>query len=123
MIKDARDVIDSIRLFDDAEEEIVVLGAIKLRAETADLPHEIAPDEREMADVVTGKKIVRRPIRFENRRIEALLRELVFIGVNQIGIATILQPLHVVKKRIRLEEVIVIEEPNPLTRRKGDTAI
>ena len=68
MIKHARDVIDSVRLFDDAEEEIVVLGAIKLRTEAADLPHEIAPDDGEMADVVAGKKIVRRPIRLENGR-------------------------------------------------------
>ena len=82
MIKHTRDVIDSIRLLDDAEEEIVVLGAIKLRAETADLPLEIPPDEREMADIVTGEKIVRGPIRFKDRRIEALLRELIFIGIN-----------------------------------------
>src|ERR1700704_6154955 len=75
MVEHARDVIDPIRLFHDAEKEIVVLGAIELRTETAYRPQEVAPDDREMADVVAGKKIVRRPIWLKDWRIEALLRE------------------------------------------------
>jgi hypothetical protein len=59
MIKYPRDVIDAVRLFCDAEEKIVVLGAIELRAETAHLLYEFAADEREMADVIAGEKIVR----------------------------------------------------------------
>ena len=123
MIKDARDVIDPIRLLDDAKKEIVVLCAIKLRTEPADFPHKIAPDDREMADVVTGKKIVRRPVRLENRRVKALLRELVLIGVNQICVSMILEPLYVVKERIGFENVIVIEKTHPLTFRNGETAV
>ena len=114
MIKHARDVIDSIRLFDDAEEKIVVLGAIKLRTEPADFSHQVAPDDGEMADVVAGKKIVRRPVRLKNGRIEALFRELVFIGVNQVGVSMVLKPLYVLEERIRLEHIIMIEKADPL---------
>src|ERR1044071_8395973 len=108
MIKDPWDVIDSRGLFDDAEEEIVVLGAVKVRTETADLPQEIAPDQREMADVVAGKKIVRRPIRLKDRRIEALLGEFVFIGVNQICVTMVLQPLCKTKESVGLKYIIMI---------------
>ena len=59
MIKHSRDVIDAVRLFCDAEEKIVVLGAVELRAETAHPLDELATDEREMADVIAGEKIVR----------------------------------------------------------------
>ena len=59
MIKHSRDVIDAVRLFCNAEEKIVVLGAIKLGAESAHLLDEFAADEREMADVIAGEKIVR----------------------------------------------------------------
>jgi hypothetical protein len=59
MIKHSRDVIDAVGLFDNTEEKIVVLGAIKLGAESAHLLDELAADEREMANVVAGEKIVR----------------------------------------------------------------
>ena len=58
MIKHSRDVIDAVRLFCDAEEKIVVLGAVELRPETAHPRDELATDEREMADVIAGEKIV-----------------------------------------------------------------
>ncbi len=76
-----------------------------------------------MADVVAGKKIIRRPIGFKDRRIEALLRELVFIGVNQVGVAMVLEPFDVLEKRIRLEHIIVIEKADPFSFREGETAI
>src|SRR5436190_12873736 len=123
MIKDTWNMIDSLRLFGDAEEEVVVLGAIKLRTETSDLPQQIAPDEREMADIVAGKKIVRRPIRLKDRRIEALLGEFVFIGVNQIYVTMVLQPLCEAKEGVEVKNIIVIEESHPFTLRKSDTAI
>ena len=123
MIKHARDVIDSIRLFDDAKKEIVVLGAIKLRAKAADFPQQVAPNDGEMADVVTGEKIVRRPVWLENGRVKALFRELVFIGIDQVCVSMILEPLYVVIERIRFENVIVIEKAHPITCRNGETVI
>ena len=76
-----------------------------------------------MADVIAGEKIVRRPIRFKNGRIEASLGQFVFIGVNQIRVGMVLKPFHVLKKRIRFEKIIVIEKGHPVTLRQRETAI
>ena len=59
MVKHSRNVIDAVRLFCDAKEKIVVLGAVELRAEPAHPLDELATNEREMADVIAGEKIVR----------------------------------------------------------------
>ena len=59
MIKHSGDVINAVRLFCNPEEEIVVLCAIKLRAETAHLLYEFSAYQCEMADVITGEEIVR----------------------------------------------------------------
>ena len=123
MIKHAREMIDSIGLFDDPEEKIVVLRAVKFRTETIDLPQEIAPDDGEMADVVTGKKIIRRPIWFEDWRIEALFRELVFIGIDHVCVAMILKPFYILKKCVRLENIVVIEEAHPFAFGQGEASI
>src|SRR4029077_20609454 len=79
MVKHSRDVIDSVGLFYNAEEKIVILGAIELGAESTHLLDQFAADEREMADVIAGEKIVGRPIRFKHGRIEASLGQFVFI--------------------------------------------
>ena len=68
-----------------------------------------------MADVIAGQKIVGRPIRLKNGRIEASLGQFVFVRVNHIRVGMVLNPFYVLKKRIRLEEVIVIEESHPVT--------
>ena len=84
-------------------EKIVVLGAIERGAESAHLLDQFAADEREMADIIAGEKIVGRPIRFKNGRIEASLSQFVFVRVNHIRVGMVLNPFHVLKKRIRLE--------------------
>ena len=76
-----------------------------------------------MADVVAGEKVVRRPVRLEDRRVETFVRQLVFIGVNQIGVAMILEPFSHLKKGVRLEHVIVIEEADPFTLRQCQAVI
>ena len=65
MIQDARNVMDSVGLLDDAEEEIVILGTVEFGTEPADAQNECAPHDDKMAEVVTGKKEVRRPIGLE----------------------------------------------------------
>ena len=52
-----------------------------------------------------------------------MFSQFVFIGVNQIGVGMVLKPFHVLKKRIRFEEIIVIEEGYPITLRERETAI
>ncbi len=117
MIKHPRNVMDAVRAFDNAKKKIVVLCAIKLGTESAHLPHELAPDQGEVADVVAGKKIVRRPIGFEDRGVETLLGQFVFVGVDEICVGMILQPFHVLKERIWFEDIIVIEKGHPIALR------
>ena len=66
-----------------------------------------------MADVIAGKKIVRRPVRFEDWRIQPLFSQFVFIGVNQVRIPMFLEPFNVLKKSVRFENIVVIQETDP----------
>ena len=63
-----------------------------------------------MAEIVVGKKEIWRPIRLETRRIESFFCQFVFIGINQIGLAMVLEPFHILKKGIRLEQIIMIKK-------------
>src|SRR5215510_3002351 len=66
-----------------------------------------------MTYVIVREKEIRRPIRFEHRRFESLFAELVFVGVDQIGIAMSLQKFHDLEQRIRLDNVVVVEQSHP----------
>ena len=68
-----------------------------------------------MANVIAGKVKVGRPIWLKQGSLEAVLAELVFIGINQIGIRMRLQEFHNLEKRVRLDDVIMIEKSDPLT--------
>ena len=82
MIKHPRNMMDAVCAFDNAKKKIVVLCAIKLGAESAHLPHQLPPHQGQMAEVIAGKKIVRRPIGLEDRGVETLLGQFVFVGVD-----------------------------------------
>ena len=57
--------------------------------------------------------------------------KLIFVAVNQIDIGMHLQDAHNLKKRIRLENIIVVKKSDPLSaselestiRRSGDTSV
>src|SRR4029434_7553086 len=66
-----------------------------------------------MTDVIAGEEEIGRPIRLEHRGFKTIFDELVFIAVNQIDIAMHLQSLHNLKKRIRLEDIIVVKKSDP----------
>src|SRR5438045_4410276 len=76
MVKDARDVIDPFPAFDYSQKNVVVLRAIKLRAESTNFVHQLAPNDGEVAKIIAGEKIIRRPIRFEDGRSEEHTSEL-----------------------------------------------
>ena len=113
VVKNARHVVDAGRAFDDSQKQIVILRAIEFGMETADLAHHFGTDNREMADVIAGQKIIRRPVRFKNRRIESLLGEFVFVGIKQVGIAMVLKPFDVLKQSVGLEQIVMIEKSYP----------
>ena len=67
-----------------------------------------------MANVIVGKEKIGRPIRLKQRSLETIFAELVFIGINQISIRMGLQKFHNLKKRIGLDDVVMIEKSDPL---------
>src|SRR5205085_3894416 len=103
--------------------KVVVLGAVEFRTKPSDGINNLAPDDGEMANVVAGEKIIRRPIGFENRRLEALLCQLVFIGIDQIGVPMVLEPFDVFEKRIGFENVVVVEKTDPFPFRELNSVI
>jgi hypothetical protein len=108
-------VPDSLRALDDAQEQVVILRAIILRPEAADLIDQRAADDNEVADVIVGEKEVGRPIRLQQGRVESVLGELVFIAVDEIRFGLRLQQLRGVKERIGFEQIVVIEQRDPLS--------
>src|SRR5262249_16059851 len=68
-----------------------------------------------MANVIAGKEKIGRPIRLKQRRLETVVAQLVFIGVNQIDVRMRLQEFHNLEKSVRLDDVIMIEKRDPLT--------
>ena len=106
-------MIDVGRVRDDPEIKIVVLGEIVFRAEPAQLLHERAPDRREVTNVIVGEKKIGRPIGFEKGRVEADLGQFVFVGINEIGVGMRLEEFRGPIKRVRLEQVVVVEEADP----------
>jgi len=85
---------------DDAEEEIVILGAIEFGTEPADAQNEFAPDDDKMAEIITGKKKVRRPTGLEQRGVEPCFGQLVFIGINEIDLRNLLKQLRRLEKSV-----------------------
>ena len=68
-----------------------------------------------MAKVIVRTKKIRRPIRFQHRRRQFPVHDLVFVGINHIGFPVVLQQLDCTKQGIRFEQIIVIEQCNPFT--------
>src|SRR4051812_41417237 len=103
-------MMDAFCPLDDAQEQIVILRAIELRAEAADLVDQRAPDGREVAKVIVGKKEVGRPVRLKKRRVQAVLGYLVFVGIDQVGVGTCLQQFYALEDRVGLYEIVVIQQ-------------
>ena len=76
-----------------------------------------------MAEVIAGQEEVGRPIGLEKGIVESCFGQFIFVRINKIDIGARLQNPRRVKKRIRLELVVVIEEADPLATRFGHAAI
>src|SRR5207249_8986304 len=67
-----------------------------------------------MTYVIVREKKIGRPIRLKQRRFKTVFAELVFVGINQIGIGIRLQKLHDLEKCIRFEDIVVVKKSDPL---------
>src|SRR5205823_4638186 len=114
MIQYTRNVMNSVRPLDHAEEKIVILRGVELRTERAGFLHNVPPHCGQMTQIIVGEKQVGRPIWLKQRRLETVLAEFVFIGINQISVGMRLKMFHEVEKRFRFENVVMVEEGDPL---------
>ena len=110
---------DADVLFDDSFKRH--LSTVKLRTETADFSQQRAPDQGQVADVVAGQKIIRRPIGLENRRVDPLVRQFVFIGINDVVPFAKFVAHHI--ECGRMKQVVVIEKSDILAARQIEGVI
>ena len=115
MIKHSREVSDPVRFFRNAQEQIVILRPIKLAAKFD--ARQIAPHDHEMSQVIVRSKKFRRPIRFQEWRRQFPIDDFVFVGINHIRFAIVLQKFNRPKQRVRLQQIVVIEQRDPVTAR------
>src|ERR1044072_2255491 len=67
-----------------------------------------------MANVIVRKEKIGRPIRFKQRSLETVFTKFIFIRIDQVSIRIVLRKFHNLKKRVGFDDVIMIEERNPL---------
>src|SRR4026208_116205 len=67
-----------------------------------------------MANVIVRKEKIGRPIWLEQGSLATVFAELVFIRINQISIRMGLQKFQNLEKRVRLNDVVMIEKSDPL---------
>ena len=125
MWKDLRDVDDVFRLLGQPQDQVMVLAAVKFRAETAaGFLQELLPESGEVADIVVGPQVVRGVVRLE-MGIECVLRgfaEGVFVGIDQVrGPGG--DDLHHLKEGGRVEQVVVVEQGVPVPGGHADTPV
>ena len=85
MVKNVRDMADSLCALGRSQRKIVILRQFELLAKSADALHQLATVCREMAEGDGGKQQLRVPFRFEKGRMAfALNRAPVFVAVKNI---------------------------------------
>src|ERR1700733_43450 len=87
VIQDSRNSLDLAGVLDGPQQEFVILRAIVTLVQPAKTIQERALEYHEMADIVTRKKQVRRPVRLKECIVAATaLIYLVFVGIEKIDI-------------------------------------
>ncbi len=111
------------RVRDNAEKKIVILRAFKFRTESTEFLDKGASQRGEMADVVKGKKEIGGPVRLEERRVEAILGQFVFVRINQVGLGMLLKQFRGLKERIGFQQIIMIEKTDPFSSRLSESKV
>ena len=111
MIEDTRNVPDALSLLRCAQQQVVILRTIEFAAEAR--ARKLTPYHHKMAQVIIGAEIFRRPVWFQHRRGKASIDYFIFIGINNVHSLIFLQELRDAKKRVWLEQIIMIKQPDP----------
>ena len=105
--------------FHQAQQQVVVLRAFVAGPEATDLAHEPAPNHHEVTGVHAREEMLWRPVRLEEDVAPCALQiELVFVGVDDVGVGVRVEVADDFGQRIRRELVIVIEQRHEVPARQ-----
>ena len=109
---------------DDPQQQIPVLRAVGVGIEAAKLTNQRRAHRDQMPHVVETAEQVVVELRFERRTApDANLVDLVFIGVDQIGVGLSVQTLRDFEECRRITFVVVIEQQDEVAGRGGDRTV
>ncbi len=132
VIEDPGNVMDARRPLHDAKQQVVVLRAFVAGAKPAGIEGDLPPHHHQVAHVHGREKMLGRPVRLEAGIAAFAARiELVFVRVDHVGVAILVQPQRDFRQGVRRQLVVVIEQGDELAggqrqrrvRRGGDAAI
>ena len=110
VIEHLRHVLNAVREFRHAKQQVVILRAFEAGPVAAGHFEDRSSNHREVVHVVITQQQFRRPIRLELRVVAVPRRvDLVFIRVEQVGVRMRLQSLGHCEECVRCEGVVVIE--------------
>ncbi|MCY1378859.1 hypothetical protein D9M69_665250 [compost metagenome] len=111
-------------VLDGAQHQVVVLGARIGIAQAPDLPDQVAAVESQVRDQVVRIEQVQVPVALEIGVVApALLVKLVLVGVEHPGIGVRRDRAHHVEEGVRGQQVVVVEEGDPVTRGRVQCAV
>ena len=113
MIQHPRDVSYTLGMFDNPQQQIVILRPIESRTKTSNIRDQLSAQKNQVTQIITGKKEVRRPVRFEHWDAKTLLSHFIFVGVDQIKVGIFLKQPHVLEEGIGFKDVVVIKKSDP----------
>ena len=94
--------------------QVVILGSVIFRPETADFIEQFFFHHKQMADIVDARQQLRIEIRLE-MRVEQFVPihvKLVLIGIEDIAVFILIQFFRALKERVRCQTVIMIRKNN-----------
>ncbi len=110
-------MVNPIGPFHQAKQQVVVLGAFKADAKSANVLDELPPHHHQVAGVHVAEKELRRPVRLEVRfAARTRFVELVLIRVDHVGVRVRVQVPDNLRQRLWRQLVVVIEERDVFSR-------
>ena len=127
VIEHAGDVVHHARPLDRVENHVVVLRAVEHRRAVRDVLHDRPANGHEVDGVVLAQQVFRRVVRFEEgvHVVTALVidRDQVLVAVQDVDERVALEGGGKLEQRVRLEEVVMVEEAQKVAARRLDAAV
>src|SRR4051794_6404128 len=93
------------------QDQIIILAAVEIRVESADLLRQFPLEHQKMTDVVFGEQEIRSPIRLKERfETSPQVVNLDFVAIDQVGIWSLVDGFANVREGVRGQGVVVVEE-------------